>query len=398
MDIDVFVPLYANTFPLATVAERAARKSAKVEKPTIAIQDFDWNWAKPQESTWSTPRKPPPFLSSRPYQLFFATESEFRQIHEAGISFLAVPVSVFHPRFIFLGLPPRVKSTNEHIITLKNLISEACKSRNGSQLQKADLPFQLTWVSDIPSQAKLLAGKVAQDLGKCGGNLDDESLVKFYGSRSLAETLGINSKAVDGHRPVKAFIWGGPLASVAQKDAAEQGKRRRWLRLRDPRRASVCIELPSLLNAFTEEEIRREHALYCCVGFKENRHLRDYYIRDLQLDHKVPPWQLSGHKYDAVSRDPQIPTLVQNVESLFDSIFAAARAAEPGAPVKTGTRRVRPAKMFETFQSDYDKFCRTRNPVAQLFTSEDYVKCLCDHHDSDAFAALFPDRAPTARY
>lgn len=388
MDIDVFVPLYANTFPLATVAKRAA---AAASKSSVSLKCFDWNWSKQGED--------PPFLSSKPHQLFFATESEFPLIHAAGISFFAIPVSVFHPRYIFLGLPPKATPNDVDVVALKDWIAAALVP-SGSVSPPGLTPkqaFALTWVSDIPGQALLLARAV--ESRRETPHRTPDGLVKIWRDRSLEDALGVGPPPKDPRPMVKAFIWGGPLASVAQKDAevpttvtaTSTSQHRGWLRLRDPSRASVSIRLPSLSEAFSAQQIRREHALYCCVGYKETRRLKDYYMGEHHL--KDVPWSLEGRKFAAM-RGSEIPKLVLEMKALFDGIFAAATVAAARTQRNGGVLPV--GKVFEEFKADYDKFCRTLNPVAQLYTAEEYVKCLYDHHDAEAFAALFPDRTATA--
>ena len=373
LDLDVFVPLYANTFPIATVAKRAAKKTQKRQR--IAIHHFDWNWSKKEQG--------PPFLSSRPLQIFFATEREFMALHAAGISFFAAPVSVFHPRYIFLGLPPHVDQTNAAVLALQSEIVAAFAAPRGAVPvpKPGSQTAKLTWVSDIPSQAHLLAAAVERHFGASRRRIAGD-LVEFWRDRRLDEALGLGLGSRTASRRIKAFIWGGPLASVAKEDAraTPASARSNGVRLRDPQRASVCIRLDSLADSFTALEIREEHALYCCVGYKENRRLKTYY---LNKEHEGDTaWSLEGRKYAAMCGS-EVSTLVDGILVVFEALFAAAAAANVSAP----------GKLFEEFQTDYDKFCRTRSPVAQLNTPGSYVRCLNAHHDLEAFKLLFPTSA-----
>ena len=375
MDIDVFVPLYANTFPLATIAKKACKKAGK--NRTISIEGFDWNWSK-------SPPNDPPFPSSRPFQLFFATKSEFRYIHQAGISFFAVPVSVFHPKYIFLGLPPDVEDSESWVkdlradieLAFRKSVAEGGKPPSRLTSQKR---HGLTWVSDIPDQAEMLSSKVQSFLD---GRKTREKLVNFWQSRPIEDALNAGADSKESDRQVKAFIWGGPLASVYKNDAnrpngvAANQMDDHSLRMRDPERQSSVIELGSLSEAFKPEEIDAQHALYCCIGYKETGRLRDYYVGKQNLD-DMEPWSLESKKFAAL-QDSGISDLALEIGSFFECLFAATSPTASAGVV-----------LFEEFKSDYNKFCRTLNPVAQLYATREYIECLYNHHDAVAFNKLF---------
>ena len=324
---------------------------------------------------------------------FFATGSEFQRIYNAGISFFAVPVSVFHPRYIFLGLPPGTSPNDDSVIKLKDRISTALNTRNsggGSLVLKPDPHFNFTWVSDIPEQAQLLAHKVNECLNGAG-DTRDRDLVKLWSGRPIEDALGLGLGPRIKIRMIKAFIWGGPLTSVTLADAViesrgVQSMPKRRFRFRDPDRKIAIIKLPSLSKAFEKDQIEPTHALYCCVGYKEDHILREYYTARLN-EKDARPWSLAGLRYNAMSGS-DIPRLVQAIQNFYESIFSAAMAMVQSLPHKPCGQQQSYGKVFEEFQADYDKFCRARNPVAQLYSVADYAECLHTHHDPTDFETL----------
>jgi len=378
LDVDVHVPLYANTFPLATVAKRAAQANPR---PRVSINPFDWNWSK-------DPSNAPPFLSARPAQLFFATESEFARIHEAGISFFAIPTSVFHPRFVFIGLPRGASVDDPKYDLVAQLIEKTLSSHTGPEWDSSLAEMPITWVSDIPEQAELLASRVNEQLGD-PEDAADRQLIKYWQDRPLADALGLLHSNESQGSGLKAFIWGGPLASVARRDTAQPGgevaRRTGGLKLRDPDLAQRCISLTSLTAAFSIADIRQRHALYCCIGYKEGRKLVDYYRSDQHLTDAR--WSISSRKFEALRLTP-LPALVSAIKEFFGALFpAAAEVADAFRGAATPDEV--DAGPFSEFVRDYDKFCRTVNPIAQLYTPGVYAACLEEHHDGEAFDVLF---------
>ncbi|HEX7929775.1 MAG TPA: hypothetical protein VF470_02555, partial [Sphingomicrobium sp.] len=297
---------------------------------------------------------------------------------------------------IFLSLPSGASPADARVVALKADVEAALGSRHrsGAARRTSRRRIALTWVSDIPDQAAMISDKVETYLG---AKRRGPSLVQFWRDRPLQSALGLGPGSAERKPRIKAFVWGGPLASVAKNGVnamTGSGGQAPFGWHRDPGRASVRIDLPRLSQAFTEDKIDEKHALYCCVGYKETRLLKDYYVSEQHLGDEA--CSLEGRKFAAL-HGSEIPDLVADLRAFFVGLFAAAK--EVSAAIDAGgTPAGAPGslKLLAEFQADYDKFCRTLNPVAQLYSAEEYAQCLCNHHDADTFADLFSSRTPAA--
>ena len=142
------------------------------------------------------------------------------------------------------------------------------------------------------------------------------------------------------------------------------------------------------MHSFEDDEIRNQYPLYCCVGYKEDHRLVEYYKAGLHVERA--PWDLDKGAKLGFMRGSPVETLCDRIKTFFAALFATADMAnelfegdfEKAVQLDT-------AGMFEAFRYDYDKYCRTMSPISQLYSAGDYLRCLSMHHDAAAFRRSF---------
>lgn len=411
--IDVYVPLYANTFPMASAAAQAIKNHAEMhkgeesrKKPQITIKHYEWAW----DTGWfNDGKKNPPFKSSRPYQFFFATKGEFETIYRSGISFFAFPISVFHPRFLFISTnaQDRVSSTHDLVqrlaVDLDGTMLNCARCGNVIDDQTivagiGTAPW--TWITDVPQQVESLSLKIGSRLGI--SSIERQGVRSHYWKlRDVGESLGLPEFKADGSS-LKAYVWGGPLASAAQLDVRcsnhceDRLQQPGWPRLRSMESQTAGIRMPSLTKFFEDtptgvEELDERHTLYACVGYKEDVRVSDRYISPARYPQDTL-WSLGGKLYQEFRDTDPLVKLIETIREFYFSLFETCQpldACNPNSSCdKFNEINKDSREILTVFRRNYDEHCRTVDPISQFYSTRPYATCISHHHDMDALKKI----------